>query len=71
MTDFVFSKEECRLTHSQMHIIAIESNNTLHAILMAQDFILGNVVFALTSQKDTDEILQRSDSRDDLSAPSR
>ena len=71
MGDFIFNKDACRLTHSQMYIIAMESNNTLHAILMAQDFILGNVVFALTSQKDTDEILQRPDSRDDLSAPSR
>lgn len=42
-----FNKEEFRLTHSQMHIIAMESNNTLHAVLMAQDFIVKNVVKAL------------------------
>ena len=35
------------------------------------ELVLGNVVIALTPQKDTDEILQRPDSRDDLSAPSR
>lgn len=62
MADLVFVKEACRLTHGQMHVIAMESNNTLHAVLMAQDFILGNVVLALTPQKDTDEILQRPDS---------
>lgn len=69
MGDFIFSKEACRLTHGQLYTIATQSKDSLHAVLMAQELVLGNVVIALTPQKDTDEILQRPDSRDDLSAP--
>lgn len=71
MGDFIFDKSACRLTSGQLHVIACEARNMMHAVLMAQELVLGNVVIALTPQKDTDEILQRPDSRDDLSAPSR
>ena len=58
MDDFVFSKEACRLTHGQMHVIATLAKDVRHAAEMAQELVLGNVVIALTPQKDIDEILQ-------------
>ena len=43
-------------------LIATLAKDLRHAADMAQELVLGNVVLALTPQKDTDEILQRPDS---------
>ena len=62
MADLVFVKEACWLTQGQMYVIATLAKDLRHAADMAQELVLGNVVLALTPQKDTDEILQRPDS---------